>query len=187
PASLAQRDDRELPGLGGDVPRLDHAARLIGELRGIAPFGCDGRDLGGPEQSGEEGDPQPVRRGCGRPGGRHRVEVPQPRLQAFSRGGEQQRDGEHLNSDLRPAFYSGAWPKATARRRWWCALDAAGRGPQKELRMRLPIAALLLVAGCIHGSPRPDDRMARTVAQQERWAQEAIAARPNRAQLDAIR
>ena len=48
--------------------------------------------------------------------------------------------------------------------------------------------ALLLAAGCIHnGSPRPDDGLARTIAQQERWAQDAVTARQGRNQLDAIR
>lgn len=48
--------------------------------------------------------------------------------------------------------------------------------------------ALLLAAGCIHNSPRPpDDGLARAISQQERWAQDAVAGRANRAQLDAIR
>jgi hypothetical protein len=46
---------------------------------------------------------------------------------------------------------------------------------------------MLLASGCIHGSPRRDDRPLRVLAQQERWAQDAIAARPNRSQLEAIR
>src|SRR2546426_4642835 len=53
--------------------------------------------------------------------------------------------------------------------------------------MRPLFTALLLAAGCIHGSPRPDDGMLRTISQQERWAQDALAGRPSRAQLDAIR
>src|SRR5258705_9254634 len=47
--------------------------------------------------------------------------------------------------------------------------------------------ALLLAAGCIHNSPRPpDDGLARAISQQERWAQDAVAGRANRAPLDAI-
>jgi len=46
---------------------------------------------------------------------------------------------------------------------------------------------LLLASGCIHGAPRHDDRIVRTVSQQERWAEDAVAARPGRSQLDAIR
>jgi hypothetical protein len=55
--------------------------------------------------------------------------------------------------------------------------------------MRRIFFALLLSAGCIHGSPavQRDDRVLRSIAQQERWAQQALAARPSRAQLDAIR
>jgi len=55
--------------------------------------------------------------------------------------------------------------------------------------MRRTFFALLLAAGCIHGSPavQRDDRMLRAIGQQERWAQQALAARPARPQLDAIR
>ncbi len=53
--------------------------------------------------------------------------------------------------------------------------------------MRRLSVALLLAAGCIHGAPRRDDRVIRSIAQQERWAQDAVAARPTRSQLDAIR
>jgi hypothetical protein len=45
----------------------------------------------------------------------------------------------------------------------------------------------LLAAGCIHGAPRQDDRAIRAIAQQESWADQAIAARPSRAELDAVR
>ena len=53
--------------------------------------------------------------------------------------------------------------------------------------MRRVFLATLLVSGCIHGAPRPDDGMLRTISQQEHWAQDAVAGRPNRSQLDAIR
>ncbi len=53
--------------------------------------------------------------------------------------------------------------------------------------MRRLFLALLLTAGCIHGAPKRDDRAIRSIAQQERWAQDAVAARPTRNQLDAIR
>src|SRR5437868_4053400 len=55
--------------------------------------------------------------------------------------------------------------------------------------MRRTLFALLLAAGCIHGSSavQRDDRALRAIVQQERWAQQALAARPSRAQLDAIR
>ncbi|HZR08143.1 MAG TPA: hypothetical protein VFA79_06145 [Myxococcales bacterium] len=55
--------------------------------------------------------------------------------------------------------------------------------------MRRILIAVFLAAGCIHGSPavQRDDRALRAIAQQERWAQQALAARPTRAQLDAIR
>jgi hypothetical protein len=53
--------------------------------------------------------------------------------------------------------------------------------------MRRSFLALLLAAGCIHGAPRRDDRAIRSIAQQERWAQDAVAAKPTRNQLDAIR
>lgn len=54
---------------------------------------------------------------------------------------------------------------------------------------RIFFALLLAAGGCIHGSPavQRDDRPIRAMAQQERWAQQALAARPTRAQLDAIR
>ena len=53
--------------------------------------------------------------------------------------------------------------------------------------MRRTLIAVFLAAGCIHGSPavQRDDRALRAIAQQERWAQQALAARPTRAQLDA--
>src|SRR5262249_11801821 len=39
-----------------------------------------------------------------------------------------------------------------------------------------------------HNSSRPpDEGLTRAISQQERWAQDAVAGRPNRAQLDAIR
>jgi hypothetical protein len=55
--------------------------------------------------------------------------------------------------------------------------------------MRRIFFALMLAAGCIHGSPavQRDDRMLRALSQQERWAQQALASRPTRSQLDAIR
>jgi len=53
--------------------------------------------------------------------------------------------------------------------------------------MRRLSLALLLAAGCIHGAPRRDDDAIRSIAQQERWAQDAVAARRTRNQLDAIR
>lgn len=55
--------------------------------------------------------------------------------------------------------------------------------------MRRIFFALFLAAGCIHGSPavQRDDRVLRSIAQQERWAQQAISARATRAQLDSIR
>ena len=46
---------------------------------------------------------------------------------------------------------------------------------------------VLLAAGCIHGAPRQDDRAIRAISQQEGWAQQAIATRPSRAELDAVR
>jgi hypothetical protein len=53
--------------------------------------------------------------------------------------------------------------------------------------MRRLFFAVFLAAGCIHGQPRHDDRAIRAIAQQERWAQDALAGRPSRNQLDAIR
>src|ERR1700682_5164713 len=53
--------------------------------------------------------------------------------------------------------------------------------------MRRLLLAMLLASGCIHGSPRRDDRPLRLIAQPERWAQDAIAARPDPSQLEAIR
>ncbi|MGZ6124103.1 MAG: hypothetical protein ACXWLR_04030 [Myxococcales bacterium] len=55
--------------------------------------------------------------------------------------------------------------------------------------MRRIFFAVLLAAGCIHGSPavQRDDRMLRAIAQQERWGQQALASRPTASQLDAIR
>jgi hypothetical protein len=54
--------------------------------------------------------------------------------------------------------------------------------------MRPLLLTVLLAAGCIHGQPRRDDRPIRaTIAQQERWAQDAVSGRPSASQLDAIR
>ena len=55
--------------------------------------------------------------------------------------------------------------------------------------MRRLFFAVLLAAGCIHGSPAPqrDPGMTRAIAQQERWAQDALARRPNSGELQAIR
>ena len=55
--------------------------------------------------------------------------------------------------------------------------------------MRRILFALLLAAGCIHGSSavQRDSGAGRAIAQQERWAQQALASRPTRSQLDAIR
>jgi hypothetical protein len=55
--------------------------------------------------------------------------------------------------------------------------------------MRRIFFALMLAAGCIHGSPavQRDDRMLRALSQQERWVQQALTSRPTRSQLDAIR
>jgi hypothetical protein len=57
------------------------------------------------------------------------------------------------------------------------------------MRMRRILFALLLAAGCIHGSSavQRDSGAVRAIAQQERWAQQALASRPTRSQLDAIR
>jgi hypothetical protein len=54
---------------------------------------------------------------------------------------------------------------------------------------RFPFAVLLAAAGCIHGSPAPqrDSNAVRAIAQQERWAQDALARRPDRTELQAIR
>jgi hypothetical protein len=54
---------------------------------------------------------------------------------------------------------------------------------------RIFFALLLAGSACIHGAPavQRDDRQIRAIAQQERWAQQALAARPTRTQLDAIR
>jgi hypothetical protein len=48
---------------------------------------------------------------------------------------------------------------------------------------------LLLGAGCIAGTStlQRDDRLLRELARQERWAQQAIDARPDREQLESIR
>ena len=48
---------------------------------------------------------------------------------------------------------------------------------------------VVLAAGCIHGAPAPqrDPGVQRAIAQQERWAQDALARRPGRSELDAIR
>jgi hypothetical protein len=55
--------------------------------------------------------------------------------------------------------------------------------------MRRILFALLLSVGCITGASavQPDDRIARTLSQQERWAQDALAQRPTADQLEAIR
>src|SRR2546430_2319666 len=55
--------------------------------------------------------------------------------------------------------------------------------------MRRLFLAILLAAGCIHGSPasQRDSGAMRAIVQQERWAQDALARRPNRADLQAIR
>ena len=55
--------------------------------------------------------------------------------------------------------------------------------------MRLDLFAILMAAGCIHGSPAPqrDETTLRLVYQQERWANQALAARSAPAQLEAIR
>src|SRR5438105_8964789 len=55
--------------------------------------------------------------------------------------------------------------------------------------MRRLFLAILLAAGCIHGSPasQRDSGAMRATAQQERWAQDALARRPSRADLQAIR
>lgn len=55
--------------------------------------------------------------------------------------------------------------------------------------MRRILFALLLAAGCIHGSSavQRDSGAVRAIAQQERWAQQALTSRPTRSQLDAIR
>jgi hypothetical protein len=55
--------------------------------------------------------------------------------------------------------------------------------------MRRLFFAVLLAAGCIHGSPAPqrDPGMTRAIAQQERWAQDALARRPTGSELQAIR
>src|SRR2546430_4847331 len=55
--------------------------------------------------------------------------------------------------------------------------------------MRRLFLAILLAAGCIHGSPASerDGGARRAIGRQERWAQDALARRPNRADLQAIR
>ena len=56
--------------------------------------------------------------------------------------------------------------------------------------MRLTVFALALFgSGCIAGSAavQRDDRVLRELTRQERWAQQALDARPTRDQLDAIR
>ena len=55
--------------------------------------------------------------------------------------------------------------------------------------MRRLFLAILLAAGCIHGSPasQRDSGAMRAIVQQERWAQDALARRPNRGDLQAIR
>jgi hypothetical protein len=55
--------------------------------------------------------------------------------------------------------------------------------------MRLVLFAILIAAGCIHDSPAPqrDESALRLVYQQDRWANQALAARSTPAQLEAIR
>ncbi|HYY53690.1 MAG TPA: hypothetical protein VE755_12495 [Myxococcales bacterium] len=55
--------------------------------------------------------------------------------------------------------------------------------------MRRLFFAILFAAGCIHGAPAPqhDDGAMRAIVQQERWTQDALARRPNRGELQAIR
>src|SRR5205085_12242958 len=54
---------------------------------------------------------------------------------------------------------------------------------------RFTFAVLLAAGGCIHGSPAPqrDSSALRAIAQQERWVQDALARRPDRTELQAIR
>ena len=54
---------------------------------------------------------------------------------------------------------------------------------------RFTFAVLLAAGGCIHGSPAPqrDSSALRAIAQQERWVQDALARRPDRSELQAIR
>src|SRR5437868_5648394 len=54
---------------------------------------------------------------------------------------------------------------------------------------RFAFAVLLAAGGCIHGSPAPqrDSSALRAIAQQERWAQDALSRRPDRTELQAIR
>jgi hypothetical protein len=55
--------------------------------------------------------------------------------------------------------------------------------------MRRTFFAVLLAAGCLHGSPAPqrDSGAMRAIVQQERWAQDAVARRPGTSELQAIR
>ena len=57
------------------------------------------------------------------------------------------------------------------------------------MRRNLFALTLLLGSGCIAGTAavERDDRVLRELARQERWAQQAIDARPTREQLDSIR
>src|SRR2546430_1069342 len=54
---------------------------------------------------------------------------------------------------------------------------------------RFAFAVLLAAGGCIHGSsaPQRDSNALRAIAQQERWAQDALSRRPDRTELQAIR
>ncbi|MGZ6143388.1 MAG: hypothetical protein ACXWLM_08615, partial [Myxococcales bacterium] len=54
---------------------------------------------------------------------------------------------------------------------------------------RILFAVALLGSGCIAGSMavERDDRVLRELSRQERWAQQALDARPTREQLDSIR
>src|ERR1043166_590418 len=103
---------------------------------------------------------------------------------------------------MRPSVarsYRYPWPMATAARLRRVALDAATRGPQLLFRggwnmRRIVFAALAIAAGgCIVTGGRPmerdtrDDRLSRQLQQQERWAQQALEARPTQEQLDRIR
>ena len=55
--------------------------------------------------------------------------------------------------------------------------------------MRRFFLAVLLAAGCIHGAPAPqrDSGAIRAIAQQERWAQDALARRTSPSELQLIR
>jgi hypothetical protein len=55
--------------------------------------------------------------------------------------------------------------------------------------MRGLFVAVVLATGCIHGSSaaQRDSGTVRAIAQQERWAQDAVARRPSRNELETIR